>query len=76
MHRPPVFVSCPDLPFDPVCGNPLENIEGPIPLSDGERTYRFCSAMCRRIFLDERRARQAAAGAGSTPSHALSPGKR
>jgi YHS domain-containing protein len=45
--------------FDSVCGAPVDE-EGANQFFDGERTYYFCSALCRRLFLDQRYSLQAA----------------
>jgi len=42
------------LAFDPVCGSPLPPLYGANPFCDGEYTYYFCSAMCRRFFTAQR----------------------
>ncbi len=47
----------PGLTFDPVCGAVLLE-EETNQFFDGDRTHYFCCAMCRRIFIDEWRARQ------------------
>lgn len=47
------------LAFDPVCGSPLPPLYGANPFCDGGYTYYFCSAMCRRFFIDQRNAEQA-----------------
>ena len=51
--------------FDSVCGAPV-NEEGANQFFDGERTYYFCSAFCRRLFLDQRYSLEAAGLLGST----------
>lgn len=45
--------------FDPVCGSPLPPLYGANPFCDGGYTYYFCSAMCRRFFIDQRDAQRA-----------------
>ncbi len=45
--------------FDSVCGASV-SLEGANQFFDGDRTYYFCSAYCRRLFLDQRYALQAA----------------
>jgi YHS domain-containing protein len=40
------------LVFDPVCGAPVDE-EGANQFHDGESNFSFCSAFCRRLFLDE-----------------------
>jgi YHS domain-containing protein len=45
--------------FDSVCGAPVEE-KGANQFFDGERTYYFCSAYCRRLFLDQLHRLQAA----------------
>ncbi len=47
------------LAFDPVCGSPLPALYGANPFCDGGYTYYFCSAMCRRFFIDQRAAQRA-----------------
>ncbi len=47
------------LAFDPVCGSPLPPLYGANPFCDGGYTYYFCSAMCRRFFIDQRDAERA-----------------
>jgi YHS domain-containing protein len=42
------------IPFDPVCGSPLPALYEANPYCDGGYTYYFCSAMCRRFFIDQR----------------------
>ncbi len=49
--RPPAHLG---LAFDPVCGSPLPPLYGANPFCDGGYTYYFCSAMCRRYFIDQR----------------------
>jgi YHS domain-containing protein len=44
------------LAFDPVCGSPLPPLYGANPFHDADYTYYFCSAMCRRFFIDQRAA--------------------
>jgi YHS domain-containing protein len=46
--------------FDPVCGSTILDLEGANQFYDGGWTHHFCSAMCRRLFIDEMRARRAA----------------
>jgi YHS domain-containing protein len=48
------------LSFDPVCGSPLPPLFEANPFRTGGYTYYFCSAMCRRFFIDERNAVRAA----------------
>jgi YHS domain-containing protein len=48
------------LSFDPVCGSPLPPLFEANPFRTGAYTYYFCSAMCRRFFIDERNAVKAA----------------
>jgi YHS domain-containing protein len=50
------------LPFDPVCGSPLPPLFEANPFRSGGYTYYFCSAMCRRFFIDQRNAVGAASG--------------
>jgi len=45
------------LTFDPVCGGVILDSDLANQFFDGRRTHYFCCAMCRRLFLDERRAR-------------------
>ncbi len=45
--------------FDSVCGASVSE-EGANQFFDGDRTYFFCSAYCRRLFLDQRYSLQAA----------------
>lgn len=54
------------LAFDPVCGSPLPALFEANPFRTGGYTYYFCSAMCRRFFIDERNAQQAATSAVAT----------
>lgn len=42
------------IPFDPVCGSPLPALFEANPYCDGGYVYYFCSAMCRRFFIDQR----------------------
>jgi YHS domain-containing protein len=56
MTRPPALER---LAFDPVCGSPLPPLYGANPFCDGGYTYYFCSAMCRRFFIDQRDAKPA-----------------
>jgi YHS domain-containing protein len=50
------------LSFDPVCGSPLPPLFEANPFCTGGYTYYFCSAMCRRFFIDERNSVKAASG--------------
>ena len=54
------------IPFDPVCGSPLPALYEANPYCDGGYTYYFCSAMCRRFFIDQRDAERR--GAATRPS--------
>ena len=47
-NRPPA------LSFDPVCGSPLPPLFEANPYRTGGYTYYFCSAMCRRFFIDQK----------------------
>ena len=49
-------IAPPRLAFDPVCGSPLPALYGANPFCDGKDTYYFCSAMCRRFFIDQKKA--------------------
>lgn len=63
--------------FDSVCGASVSQ-QGANQFFDGDRTYYFCSAYCRRLFLDQRYALQAAGLLGSTAAGiglSLPPGK-
>ena len=51
--------------FDSVCGASV-SLEGANQFFDGDRTYYFCSAYCRRLFLDQRYSLQAAGLLGPT----------
>ncbi len=56
--------ACPAAPgnsfyFDSVCGASVSQ-QGANQFFDGDRTYYFCSAYCRRLFLDQRYSLQAA----------------
>ena len=52
------------IPFDPVCGSPLPALYEANHYCDGGYTYYFCSAMCRRFFIDQRDAERRAELAG------------
>ena len=54
------------IPFDPVCGSPLPALYEANPYCDGGYTYYFCSAMCRRFFIDQRDAERREAATGRT----------
>jgi len=60
------------IPFDPVCGSPLPALYKANPYCDGGYTYYFCSAMCRRFFIDQRDAERRAAGSGQRHAPAAS----
>jgi len=45
------------LTFDPVCGAVVLELDLANQFFDGRRTHYFCCAMCRRLFIDEWRAR-------------------
>jgi len=47
----------PEPTFDPVCGAAIGDPERANQFFDGRRTHYFCCAMCRRLFIDEWRAR-------------------
>ena len=51
--------------FDSVCGASV-SLQGANQFFDGDRTYYFCSAYCRRLFLDQRYSLQAAGLLGPT----------
>ena len=38
--------------YDPICGSRLPALYRANPYSDDQRTYFFCSAACRRFFLE------------------------
>lgn len=61
------------LPFDPVCGSPLPPLYEANPFTAGGYTYYFCSAMCRRFFIDQRQ--KTAPGAPETPAGSASAGE-
>jgi len=52
------------IPFDPVCGSPLPALYEANPYCDGGYTYYFCSAMCRRFFIDQRDGERRATDSG------------
>ena len=52
------------LTFDPVCGSPLPPMFEANPFRTGGYTYYFCSAMCRRFFIDQRNAFTPTSGPG------------
>jgi YHS domain-containing protein len=56
------------LSFDPVCGSPLPPLLEAKPYRSGGYTYYFCSAMCRRLFIDQKDNECAAAPQDATPA--------
>ena len=60
--------------FDSVCGASV-SLQGANQLFDGDRTYYFCSAYCRRLFLDQRYALQAAGLSARRPPGSVSLGR-
>ncbi|HYK43415.1 MAG TPA: hypothetical protein VE007_13590 [Thermoanaerobaculia bacterium] len=61
------------IPFDPVCGSPLPALYEANPYCDGGYTYYFCSAMCRRFFIDQRDGERRAAASGRPQPTPASP---
>lgn len=59
----------PGATLDPVCGSRILDPDEANQFHDGTWTHHFCSAMCRRIFIDELRARRAAETKGEPWVH-------
>jgi len=56
--------------FDSVCGAPVDD-NAANQFFDGERTFYFCSAYCRRLFLDQLHLLQAAGLLGTCAAAAV-----